>query len=432
MSWCETTLTALLTIGLVCVGWVYGWDVSGHQDITRRAVAVLPPSEQDWLEPERALLENLYCGFPDMNWGNQGALGGWSSDPTEPRMPDTRREWEISFCLCQDPYLRTGHRYDHSPPDSYVAVPFYFRKAIDAARAGKHGDCVRFLGVAAHYIQDTGSFAHKQDIHRGIDFRAEGLAGLAYSPRLLGKTPDEACAALADRVKGLVVYIEAREKVIVQKRQAGQEWPDIPEGLECAAEAMRVTADLLHTAITIAPEKPPTPEVPIGTNLVMNPGFEENHGDMAPAHWAASWGDSRDRVGRAIYENLARVARNHDVTHTGRCSAKILWAPAAGIEWRQSWPCGVLVRPGQVYRASGRVRLRRATGKSFIAIEFCRADCRLVRRIATEPLSGEQDWKKVSVEATVPEGAVRARLICRSEANEGAAWFDDVELARVR
>ena len=60
-----------------------------------------------------------------------------------------------------------------------------------------------------------------------------------------------------------------------------------------------------------------------------------------------------------------------------------------------------------------------------VTIAFYGDDLGPVDEAAT-PVAGDADWQRVTVAARVPDAAVKARVILRSVANEGAAWFDDL------
>jgi len=109
-----------------------------------------------------------------------------------------------------------------------------------------------------------------------------------------------------------------------------------------------------------------------------------------------------------------------------------MWAPKAGLEWRQTWPAALLVEPGQHYRASAWLKLVKATGNSGVALQFARRNAQPIATIESKPIDGTSDWVRVAVEGTVPPDAVRLRTILFSRANEGAVWFDDIELVRTK
>lgn len=414
---------------LLIVGWVFseadGWG--GHNAITRRATELLPKDDQEYLEPERELLWAVYCGFPDMNWGNYGELGGWSSDPDAPRMPDLRREWNISYYCLYDPFLQKGQFYPHMPPTVYEVTPIHFKNAVESIRSGHFEDGMRSLGALLHYAQDAGALPHFQPCHLKMSVSYSDLQEVSYAPVVLGETVEAASAGMVKRLQALVRFTEERRDRIVKQP------PHCAETVECGRECLRVSADVIHALIHVAGPHPKIVDEPgIGRNLIANPGFEENEGDIAPSGWVVGWLNLKDKLCRAVYEDKRRVGRNADVTRSGSCSVKLMWTPVEGAEWRQRWPDAIRVRPGQVYRLTGWVRARSATGETRLAISFVKRNHEPVGEAATEALSGTVDWRECSVEFEVPNGAEKMRAVCRSRDNSGAVWFDDLSLVRLR
>jgi len=89
------------------------------------------------------------------------------------------------------------------------------------------------------------------------------------------------------------------------------------------------------------------------------------------------------------------------------------------------------VREGEFYGASTWAKVYAATGETQVVLSFYGDDHSPVQEFASSAVAGTADWQKLGVAAQVPAEASRARVILRSRANEGAAWFDDIELMRV-
>jgi hypothetical protein len=442
--------------------WVFAPDAQGwggeHHSITQAAIEALPTEEQEYLAPEKPALVNTYCGFPDMNWACYGEWGGGTGDPRQPRFPDSRREWEISYYCGWDPVLRKGKGYPHAPPESYEAASVFFLKAAEAFKEGRLEDGARFLGVMLHYVQDSGAFPHTQPIHRNFhvkDQKAISVAG--YSPAVLGATPQEAAKALADRVRRLTEWTEKRGGPLIEaagmpleeaKRLCAKETmpPAVAKvveklraerpadfdaaALDCANECTRACADAIHSALAFAqkPRVEPEPNPP-GKNLVFNPSFEDDDGDRVPDGWYVGWLDLTDRAGRAEWYRAGTHWEKH--VHTGQYSALILWSPKKGLEWRQAWRRAIRVRPGEKYGVSVWVQTSAATGANYLALEFSNNAYQPITTARSESVTADAGWRQLTVEAAAPEGARWARVVLHSEANQGAAWFDDVEVARM-
>jgi hypothetical protein len=199
---------------------------------------------------------------------------------------------------------------------------------------------------------------------------------------------------------------------------------------DCANECVRACADALHTALAFAPrpQPVPAPNKP-GVNLVFNPSFEEDNGDGVPDGWCAGWLDLGDRAGRAEWYRAGTHFTKP--VRTGQRSVLLLWTPAKGLEWRQTWRHAARVNAGETYRGAVWIQARAATGATWLALQFHDTACKAITTARSGMLTEDGKWQKLSAEAHAPAGARWLRVILHSEANSGAVWFDDVELTRV-
>ena len=426
--------------------------------ISAVAIESLPHEEQEYLRPERSAIVESYCTFPDLNWACYGQWGGGTGDPKAARMPDTRRLWEVSFYCRWDPVPQKGKGYPHAPPQSWEAAGVFFLGAVDALDSGRLEDGCRFLGVMLHYIQDSGSMPHVQPIHRNFHVKATRAIRLeGYAPRLLGRTPAEAAKALSARVKELTGWTEKRLAGLFEsvgmpieqaKRLASEQLmaPAVVDAVtklrtekpaefeaaatDCANECARACADAIHSALAFArkPYVEPGPNA-LNVNLVFNPSFENGEGDAAPAGWCAGWLDTLDRAGRAEWYRAGTHWEKH--ARTGRRSALILWPPKKGLQWQQTWPKAVRVRPGEKYRGSVWGKAVATAGASYLALEFSDTDYRPVLVVKSDALVANGEWQRLSVEMPVPEKARWMRVLLHGEGGEGATWYDDAEVFRM-
>ncbi len=435
----------------------YPWG-GEHQRISAAAIESLPAEEQEYLRPERAAIAERYCTFPDINWPCYGQWGGGTGDPLAARMPDARRLWGVSFYCQWDPVLQKGKGYPHAPPQSCEAAGVYFGNAVKALENGRLEEGCRVLGVMLHYIQDSGSFPHIQPVHRNFHVKATGHIRLeGYTPRVLGETPKEAAQALSGRVEQLTGWTEQRLAPLFAssgmplddaKRQAAQqtmaaavveavaklraEKPAEFEAaaVDCAHECTRVCADAIHSALAFA-QKPyvePEPNAP-NINLVFNPSFEDGDGDGVPAGWCVGWLDPSDRTGRAEWYRAGTHWEKH--VRTGRQSALVLWPPKLGLDWQQTWPKAVRVRPGEEYRASVWGKAVAMTGGSYLAVAFSDTDYRPIVVTKSAVLTADGAWQQLSVDAEVPDSARWLRIILHGAGSDGAIWYDDAEIVRM-
>jgi hypothetical protein len=431
------------------------WHADGHSHITATAARTLSAEDRQRLGPEAEALARYYCEFPDENWAAFGEWGGGEADPRKPRFPDTRREWDISFYTGWNPVTREGRSYPHRPPESYEAVPLYFSHSVEALQAGSLVDAARYLGVALHYIQDSGAFGHLQPIHRSFHWKNHAdVHPDGYQPQSLGKTPKDAVEGLRARLQGLVAFTEDRTgrlletvgmpmaevkplcakelmppRAVAAVAQVRQTQPELWDAAvrECAMECAHVSADVLHTALSLAPKPMPEPKPhPLGVNLAANPSFEIP-GDGVPQGWYVGWIDLQDRTGRAEWY---RAGTHWDKpVKSGQRSLLVLWAPRDGIEWRQTWRCAQRVTPGERYRGEAWVKTRTDSGAAWAALEFSNAAYQPVQRFCTAKLTGDSGWKQLTIEAEVPGDARWLRLVLHADV-AGAAWFDDVSVLK--
>lgn len=445
---------------VAAVAWVapaFGWG-GGHRCITQAMMRLLPPADLEFIGPERTAMEEVYCEFPDENWPCYGQWGGGVGDPRLPRFPDTRREWEISYYCGWDPLRRVGKHYPHGPPASIEAAAVLLARAVAELQQHRREDGLRILGAMLHYVQDSGSFPHVQPIHRQFDVKqAPGLCPAGYRPQSLGKTPQEAALALAERVRGLVAWTEHRIEplwgetgmsLVDAKRLAAKElmprelveaWARVRRdraaehqavAVECAGECVRACADAMHTAVALAPRGPAAVDaVPHGRNLAFNPSLETDDGSGSPDGWCVGYLDLADPLGRA--EQYRRGTHFERHVHQGEHSLLVLRAPKAGLEWRPTWRRAVRVEPGEKLRATAWAETRAATGATCVILEFYDAAYRPLMRVPSESLAGDTAWRSLAVEAAAPDRARWTRVMLHSRGNAGAAWFDDVDVHRV-
>lgn len=402
-----------------------------HNWMMFATVRALSESERAYLEPELELLVTVYTTFPDQNWSNQGEWGGWSGLPDAGRTPNDRREWGISHACGFSPVSRQGKPLSlHGPPGSYEAVEVLFPRIVALLQEGRHGDAIRVLGAMSHAVQDSATFPHMQALHRASHFRFQDVAIPDYQPVERGDSPEEAARALAARTEQMVGFTEKLASEIRAAMAHGDEEKNSALRVQCAGEAAKVLADAIHTAILLAGPKPDVRRAPPNADLIVNGSVEQDDfGEPWPAGWVAQWNDPMDRLGRLEWAGL--IARNQTLRRSGRHSLKLMWANEKGLQWRQTWPAAVRVEPGERYRATAWVKTAQATGETDLALEFATRSAQPVATLACEPVAGDLEWTRLSVEGVAPPEAERVRIVLRSRSSDGAAWFDDVALMRL-
>lgn len=401
-----------------------------HACMAYASFRALSEEERAWLYPEIPAFMQIYTELPDMNWNNYGTFGGWSGLPDQPRTPDLRREYEICEFTGWNPNTGVGRRFGHEPEGLRAAIPWYLPRIVDRFRAGQFQQPIMQLGALCHLIQDCATFPGVQALHRTAtaDWRKINIDG--YQPRIIARDVDGLVTGTLAAANEMIAWCDQQIPALRAAQQSGDAATDESIRVACCNRAAMLCADLMRSLIALVGECPRPGPPELGVNLVANPGAEEEDpGERLPRHWVVGYGDLNDRVGRAEWEG--QIQRNLNLWREGRHSLKLMWTPAAGLEWHQSWPCCTYVRPGEYYAASAWVKLYAATGQTQVLLAFYDEQTRPVAEIASAPLAGTADFQRLRVAAAVPEGAVRARVILRSYRNEGAAWFDEIELTRV-
>jgi len=84
---------------------------------------------------------------------------------------------------------------------------------------------------------------------------------------------------------------------------------------------------------------------------------------------------------------------------------------------------------GKKYRLTGWIKTENATGDNQIALYWYSGNMWTYQSEArTENITGTNDWTKVSVVGTVPEGTTFVRVNLISQNNSGTTYFDDISL----
>ncbi len=445
----------------------------GHKAITRAAVQALSQDERQWLGKEIDFLCEAYCMFPDHNGPWEGEWGGENGDPNEPGTPDFRREWNVPYYCGSDrhplskkeiltPPGREIMPPGNPPPSIIPAIPnqgvyesryvpmgaywtpeLYFPRIISALEESAFEDGIRFLGVLLHHIQDRAAFTYWPDLHKICNLKElEKLRITGYKPENLGSSIDDAVTGIEKKMREIVRFQQSGISAL-RTAYADNNEGEIEEfQLEFYQEAAKLCADLIHTVIDFSDcgHYPnywgywlgyPAFGNPTMQNLVDNPSFERDDGSNCPEGWVVNRHDLTDKTGRAEWD----WSRMHSVVskavRSGERSAKLMWTPQAGTEWIQRWPVAIkYLAPGHLYRFSGWIKTKDATGKSFFLIRFYDG-INQTGEVSSQVFEGTDDWRQTSFEFEIPENADRMRLACRSDGNSGAVWFDDVEIIRL-
>lgn len=393
-------------------------SMPGHHIITRAALDALP-EVRAWLGPEADLLIWTYCGFPDMNYVYYGRF---RPDDTivSPRVryPDTRREWMISHYCGWNPLTRLGRRFSHSPPESCEGFVTHYRKACADADRGRAFDAVRRLGVALHFLEDSGCPAHAARISGALHRPAENLrdpaavniAGYRPPARLNAAGLCARLARFAARRGNLLANSLKREnKSAVSAIQA-----------ECAIECSRCAADVLvdfyrrYGRRLQFKRRPPRK----GVELLHNGSFAApDDEDICPRGWVMQWWDRHDRTVEITRQRTRSLWNVTARTVGGR------------VACMTPWPRAIRVRPGETYRLSGNVRSPHAGNGGLYAELYDGATRKLCEILA--PSSGSCQCRRLTVTCAITnDQAEILRVGVFAEAAQGPVRFSQLSLIR--
>ena len=359
-------------------------SMGGHHFITLAALRELPKVVA-WLRGEARLLIWTYCGFPDMNWAQYGTFG---AEVPGVRLPDTRREWEISRYCRYNQLLNEGHFVGHHPKQAVDGLIDRYADACRAAEEGRPRDAVRFLGAALHYLQDSGSPPHAAEVSGPNHMPAESLR----DPSQIAIAGYEPSVSFDPRA--VVRQLEAlgieHYRWIVPLLAGDRSDEILGHQLVCANACAKAVADLLnqfflayHERIDFLPRAAPT-----DCELLYNGDFSRPaDAPQCPDGWVMYWEDRADT--RAVAERV--VVREGAVVTIADAGER--------VACRTTWPRAVRGVAGQVFVLRGEVLC--GNGEAGIEV-VCTDD-------ATRPLAeyrvhaGQRgDWESLELVVTMP------------------------------
>lgn len=152
-----------------------------------------------------------------------------------------------------------------------------------------------------------------------------------------------------------------------------------------------------------------------GENVLVNPSMDSNPGKH-PHGWTAGRFFGSDNKGTFA---TSQAGRNGSTC----VSISNSTAPAA---WDAS---PIPVDPGKTYTLTAWIKTKDATGRSVVALYWYSGNqWTVLGTPSTQPITGTQDWTKVTVTGKPPKDTALVRVNLISEDNGGTTWFDDVTL----
>jgi len=164
-------------------------------------------------------------------------------------------------------------------------------------------------------------------------------------------------------------------------------------------------------------------------------GWEPNFAENPSAEADANRDGLPDGWAPHAFRSPAKLEWDKEVAHTGKASLRIADSlnPKAK-EWNEQtgrWLARQRrkVTAGATYTLQLWIKTQGVTGKATACIAWW-SDRNWLAESYTAPVSGTADWQQVRVTAKAPAKATAAQIyLCLSQ-SKGAAWFDDISMAR--
>lgn len=324
-------MTRLLLVGLLLgAGPAFGWGP--HSEITRAAVDRLPAESR--VEERLGSLElQRYSWLPDYR---DAVLPDYSPN---------------------DYLLFEGfpQHVSHLTPEVRKTYRPFFHRALQALRTENRTNAARWAGSLVHFVQDSGSPPHALPTSGPLHFRMENwidgerieIAG--YRPRRLGGSAAAAVEALERRMEAEIRAareIGERLKPLCEREDRAAAEPLL---LEAGRNSARVSADLLHTLLSLesgreragrgrvellvrAPKDAARPLAPVKMRLVGTPysTFSEAVTEATADYYR----------GRVLLRNLPPGEYEAELSRPGLRSFRVRLVTRPGETLRQSveWP----------------------------------------------------------------------------------------------
>jgi hypothetical protein len=177
----------------------------------------------------------------------------------------------------------------------------------------------------------------------------------------------------------------------------------------------------LHTAFALCLL---ASELSYQENFVANPSLEEDRDrDTYPDGWRPyafdsparlDWEDAVSRTGRRSFK-MCDSFRPGDEPDWKRCTGRWVAAPRP-------------IEAGSEYRLEVWVKTEGITGQAYAHLAWQRGS-KWLSEVATERVSGTEDWQKLSVSAVAPAQADAVVVSLNLARSKGTAWFDDVNVS---
>ena len=151
-------------------------------------------------------------------------------------------------------------------------------------------------------------------------------------------------------------------------------------------------------------------------NVAPNGGFEMADGDLC-AFWEKRTPDDASRTLEWVAEGA----------HTGTHCVKTTNREKAKSRWRTGHLCGLVLKPGSALKLSAWIKTQGEGCSGYLAFYSMSAEGKILGQPTSSRVTGNSDWKQVTLEGAIPAGAAYSMIYLETE-GVGTAWFDDVTL----
>ena len=172
------------------------WDTVPHQKITRAALDSLPKAVLARFGGEVAPLATVYCMYPDRY--AEMVQYGFARKSEGPQMPEEIR----AYCVRPDGQLVHGATGDRDA--DMGSLIFLFERILTSFSANRPAEAAKYAGVLAHFVEDSLSPPHAEDIdatvHAAMERSVPDFTLAGRAPHRAGGNLLQEAEAILDRI----------------------------------------------------------------------------------------------------------------------------------------------------------------------------------------------------------------------------------------
>ncbi|GEM_PF-6553114 len=175
-------------------GCASAWDTTPHRAMTRAALDSLPPAYRAQIAPEIPSILETWCMLPD-RYAELVNFGFRRNSPG----PKTVEEMQP---YCVRPDGETIHSATWDRDEDLASLVFLYMRIASALHDKHPAEAVRYIGVLAHFLEDSLSPPHAaaqpREIHAALEHEVPALR--TPQPHSAGAHIVEAAEAILDRL----------------------------------------------------------------------------------------------------------------------------------------------------------------------------------------------------------------------------------------